>query len=204
MSTTLLPVLQQRFFTSNGIPLVGGFLYSYLAGTSTPAATYTDETGSSSNSNPVILDANGCAEVWLGSGAYKFVLEDANNVVQFTVDNVSNYGTVTTTNPWIKNSITDGQSATNLAGITVDISTYSSCVLDCEIIRGTTVIANGQLVIQDLNGTGQVSVGAFMAQGPHGVTFSVTQSGTVVQLLAALTSGPGNGTIKLLMNLIGA
>ena len=204
MSATLLPVLKQRFFDLNGLPLAGGLLYSYLAGTTTPAATYTDETAASSNSNPVTLDADGYAAIWLGAGAYKFVLEDVNNVVQFTVDNVSNYGTVSPTNPWIKNSVTDGQSATNLAGITVDISIYSSCVLDCEIIRGTTVIANGQLVIQDLNGTGQVSVGAFMAQGPHGVTFTVTQVGTVVQLLAALTSGPGNGTIKLLMKSIGA
>lgn len=204
MSATLLPVLKQRFFDLNGIPLAGGLLFSYIAGTTTPAATYTDETAISSNSNPVVLDADGYAEVWLGTGVYKFILEDVNGNVQFTVDDVSNYGTVSPTNPWIKNSVTDGQSATDLAGITVDISVFSSCFLDCEIIRGTTVIANGQLAIQNLNGTGQVSTGAFMAQGPHGVTFTVTQVGTVVQLLAALTSGPGNGTIKLLMKSIGA
>ena len=204
MSTTLLPVLKQRFFTSNGIPLAGGLLYSYVAGTSIPASTFTDETGMSSNPNPVVLDADGYAAVWLGSGAYKFVLEDANNVVQFTVDDVSSIGNITPTNPWIKYTVTDGQTATPLSGATLDISVYSSCVYGVEIIRGTTVIANGQIAVQGLNGTGQVSAGEFMAQSPHGVTFTVSQVGTVVQLLAALTSGPGNGMIKLNAGAIGA
>jgi hypothetical protein len=84
----LAPLLKQRFFDNNGLPLAGGFLYTYAAGTSTPLETFTDETGLTPNPNPVLLDANGYANVWLNTGSYKFVLEDANNVVQFTEDNV--------------------------------------------------------------------------------------------------------------------
>ncbi len=88
--TTLAPQARFRAFDANGNPLAGGKLYTYQAGTSTPLATYTDQGGGTSNANPVVLDANGEANVWLGSNSYKFVLKDANDVTQWTVDNISN------------------------------------------------------------------------------------------------------------------
>lgn len=202
MSAILLPVLKQRFFDSNGEPLAGGKLYSYVAGTSTPAATYTDQAGTTPNANPVVLDANGEANVWLGSGYYKFILTDSDDVVQWTVDDVTVDDAAVLTSPWTEHAITDGQSATNLTGETVDFATYTSCMYECEIIRGTTVIANGHIAVQNLNGTGRVKTGAFMTDIAHGVTFSVSQSGMVCQLKAAATSGPGNGSIKLRKSLI--
>lgn len=94
----LLPNLIQKFINDNGTPLVGGKLYSYAAGTTTPLATYTDETEGSFNTNPIILDANGSAQVWIGAASYKFVLKDPLDVVLKTVDNVAwiNNGTITT------------------------------------------------------------------------------------------------------------
>ncbi len=59
-----------------------------MAGTTTPLATYTDSTGLTPNANPVILDANGEANVWMTDGSYKFVLLDSLGVPQWTVDNV--------------------------------------------------------------------------------------------------------------------
>ena len=85
----LLPVVKQRFFDANGDPLAGGKLYSYEAGTTTPKATYTDRGALTANANPVILDANGEADVWIGSGYFKFVLKDSNDVTQWTKDSVS-------------------------------------------------------------------------------------------------------------------
>ena len=38
----LTPTPKQQIFGSDGTPLVGGKIYTYLAGTSTPATTYTD------------------------------------------------------------------------------------------------------------------------------------------------------------------
>ena len=74
MTTALSPSPKQQFFTAGGVPLVGGKLYTYAAGTSTPLATYQDSSGTVSNTNPIILDSRGEANVWLlPSLAYKFV-----------------------------------------------------------------------------------------------------------------------------------
>lgn len=91
MTTTLLsPLPVQRFYDNNNNPLVGGQLFSYVAGTSTPQATYTDSTGGTANTNPVILNSRGEANVWIIPGqAYKFVLEDSLNNVIWTTDQVS-------------------------------------------------------------------------------------------------------------------
>lgn len=93
MTAQLLPNVYQQFFgitgSFSGLPLAGGKLFSYAAGTTTPLATYTDETAGTPNTNPIILNAQGAGNVWLGSLAYKFVLQDASSVVQWTVDNVS-------------------------------------------------------------------------------------------------------------------
>lgn len=78
-----------RAFDANGEPLSGGLLYTYEAGTSTPLATYTTRAGNIANANPVVLDANGEADVWVTPGVlYKFELHDASDVLQWTVDNV--------------------------------------------------------------------------------------------------------------------
>lgn len=89
MAFSLAPVIRQRYLDANGEPLAGGKLYTYQANTVTPQATYTDSTGATPNANPVILDANGEANIWLDvSLSYKFILKDSNDVDQFTVDNV--------------------------------------------------------------------------------------------------------------------
>lgn len=82
----LTPAPKMQFFDINGEPLVGGKVYTYQAGTTTPLVTYTDYTGASANPNPVILNARGEAPIWLGSGIYKFKLTDANDVEIWTVD----------------------------------------------------------------------------------------------------------------------
>jgi hypothetical protein len=99
MAGILSPVLRQRFQDSSGNPLAGGKLYSYRAGTAVLQATYTDQTLATPNENPVILDANGEADVWINPGlAYKFVLKNSADIVQFTTDNVidQNFGEVAT------------------------------------------------------------------------------------------------------------
>lgn len=79
----------KTFLDDDGAPLVGGKLYSYEAGTTTPLATYLDADQDATNTNPIILDANGQATIFLGEDAYKFVLHDANDVPQWTVDKIA-------------------------------------------------------------------------------------------------------------------
>lgn len=89
MSVSLAPFLKQRFFDANGNPLAGGKVHTYQAGTTTNQATYTDSTGGTPNANPVILDANGEAPIWLDvSLSYKFVVKNSSDVEQFTTDGV--------------------------------------------------------------------------------------------------------------------
>ena len=88
----LTPVPKIQFFDANGHPLAGGKLYSYSAGTTTPLVTYTDQAGTSANTNPVILDARGEASVWLGTGPYKLRLTTATDVDIWTVDDIYSEG----------------------------------------------------------------------------------------------------------------
>jgi hypothetical protein len=81
-----------QFFDNNGIPLAGGLLYTYLAGTTTQVATYTTGSGSIANSNPIVLDSSGRPpnEIWLSGGiSYKFVLQTASGTQIWSMDNLS-------------------------------------------------------------------------------------------------------------------
>lgn len=86
---SLTPTPKQQFFDANGNPLVLGKVYTYQGGTTTPIATYVDQAGVTANTNPIILDARGMANIWLQSTvAYKFVVTDSNDVTQYTTDNI--------------------------------------------------------------------------------------------------------------------
>ncbi len=86
---SLTPTPKQQFFDANGNPLVLGKVYTYQGGTTTPIATYVDQVGATANTNPIILDARGMANIWLQSTvAYKFVVTDSADVLQYTTDNI--------------------------------------------------------------------------------------------------------------------
>lgn len=72
--TALAPWFPEQFQTATGAAAAGYKICSYQAGTSNVLATYTDATGATANSNPVILDSTGYASIWLGSAAYKLVI----------------------------------------------------------------------------------------------------------------------------------
>ncbi len=80
-----------RAFDSNGNPLTGGKLNTFAEASSTPKAAFTDNTGLTPHPNPIILDANGEAEVWL-NGKYKLQLDDALDVLQWTMDGIAGVG----------------------------------------------------------------------------------------------------------------
>jgi microcystin-dependent protein len=84
-----------QFFTTTGLPLNGGYLYTYQAGSTTPATTYSDNAGTIANTNPIQLGTDGRpqVEIWLTYGInYKFVLADSSNAVIQTYDNL--YGII--------------------------------------------------------------------------------------------------------------
>ena len=84
-----------QFFTTTGLPLAGGKIYTYQAGSSTPLATYTDNTATVANANPIVLGSDGrpADEIWLTYGYnYKFVLKTADDSTIQTYDNL--YGII--------------------------------------------------------------------------------------------------------------
>ncbi len=97
MTTYLCPILQDSQFTDNGNFLASGLIWFYEAGSTTPLAAYTTQSGVSAWPNPIVLNARGetGGTIWLAAGqAYKIVLEgppeygDTHGVVISTFDNV--------------------------------------------------------------------------------------------------------------------
>ena len=95
MAVNLSPVggVAAQFFDNDGNVLSGGKIYTYSAGTSTPATTYTNSTGSIPHSNPIVLDSAGrvpSGEIWLTDGInYKFVVNNSSGTLIGTYDNIS-------------------------------------------------------------------------------------------------------------------
>jgi hypothetical protein len=81
MTATLPPAIKFQPLVG-GVPLPGGKVYFFEAGTTTPQAVYAAD-GITSIGNSLTLDANGATSFRLGAGlAYKIDLFDANNVHQ--------------------------------------------------------------------------------------------------------------------------
>jgi hypothetical protein len=98
MAVFLSPVggVAAQFFTNSGVPLTGGKLYTYAAGTTTPLPSYTTSAGSTARTNPIVLNSAGRVpdggEIWITSASYKFVLTDSADVLIATYNNISGVG----------------------------------------------------------------------------------------------------------------
>ena len=156
-----------QFFDANGDPLVGGKIFSYLAGTTTPAATFTDALGSASNTNPIILDAAGRTpnSIFLSAGVvYKFELKTSTDTLIGTYDSIpgiddptafNNLITVAGTNTLVGTSTpaitgyTAGQTFsfvvvnTNTGAVTLDVDGQGAKNVT---VQGTTALIANQLI----------------------------------------------------------
>jgi hypothetical protein len=137
MAVNLSPVggVAAQFFDNSGQVLTGGKIFTYLAGTTTPAVTYTTSAGNVPWSNPIILDAagrvSGSGEIWLTDGIlYKFILQDSNDVLIATYDNINgiNSNFVAFTNRQEIQTATAGQTVFNLTTMQYQPATNSLTV----------------------------------------------------------------------------
>jgi hypothetical protein len=102
MTGVIATIQRIQFFNAQGQPLAGGKLYTYAAGTTTPASTYQDQALTIKNENPIPLDSTGSCMIWLDPAkSYKFVLKSKAGVTQpgWPVDNVSGAATLTSLQP---------------------------------------------------------------------------------------------------------
>lgn len=176
--------------TDAGAPLVGGLLYTYASGTTTPKATYTSATLGTANTNPVVLDARGEAAVWLGSGAYTMVLKTSAGVTIWTQDGIQDSSLASSI------AVNDGQSGslfTTLQGfITYLASAGASFIGFLQAGAGAV-----RRTLQD-KGRETVSVKDFGAVG-NGVSDDTAAINAALSYLAGIGGGTlnfPNGTYK--------
>jgi hypothetical protein len=87
---TALTAIKYHSTKADGSDNSGGKVFTYVAGTTTPQATYTTAALTTPNTNPVILDSTGRASIYLDPAlSYKFVVTDSADVAvpEGTVDN---------------------------------------------------------------------------------------------------------------------
>ena len=90
-SLSILGGAGAQFFDNSGLPLAGGKIGTYLAGTTTPASTFTSSAAVVLNPNPIVLDSAGRPpeQIWLADGTtYKFTISTSADVVLRTEDNL--------------------------------------------------------------------------------------------------------------------
>jgi hypothetical protein len=156
-----------QLFTDNGDPLTGGLIYVYTAGTTTPATSWTSNSGAVANTNPIVLDAAGRTpnEIWLNGGVtYKFIVKTSTGVLIGTYDNIpaiddptvfNNLITVTGTNALIGTSVPPYTAyvagmtlsflpvATNTGAVTLDVDGLGAKNI---YVGSSTPLVGGELV----------------------------------------------------------
>jgi len=179
MVASISPDPRLQFFANDGSPLVGGKLYTYAAGTTTPLATYTSITGLTANTNPIILDSRGEASVWFSAAKYKFVLKTAADVEIWTQDNL-----------WAAANV-DGSNATGTWPINITGNAATATIANSVVDGGAVnkIIAGTNITISPATGVGTVTINAssatvtsVAATGLYGFTVTggpITTSGTL-------------------------
>lgn len=145
---SLTPTPKQQIYGSDGNPLVGGKIYTYAAGTTTPLATYTDAGAGTANTNPIILNSLGQANIWLAAASsYKFSVYTSTDVLLYTVDSIAtpiDYISLVTSlasPPPIGSTAPNTGAFTTLAATTGTITTVNCTTLAATTVNATTVNA---------------------------------------------------------------
>lgn len=84
---TPMPMIRARFFDDNGRPLSGGKIYTYEPNTTTPKTTYKDLAATTPNTNPILLDVAGEADIYF-DGQYRVIVESWRGEQLYDVDNI--------------------------------------------------------------------------------------------------------------------
>jgi len=210
-----------QFFDDNGSPLVGGKLYSYAAGTTTPLATYTSSTGTVANTNPIILNAGGRTpnEIWQATGILlKFVLYNSDNELIGTYDGIPSIN-----DPFGINSQLTSVAGTNsiTASATPALTAYATgaiysfiaantnsgaATLSIDGLTATSITKNGSVALS----AGDIQSGKMMLVEYDGTTFQLINNivyggsitnGNIVSLTSPLgVANGGTGAATLTSN----
>lgn len=167
-----LPVGKPQFFDDSGQVLAGGKLYFYNPGSTHDVANqktaYTDSSGDTNLSNPLVLDAAGRGEAWL-DGAYDVVCNSAANATLWSISNVSGVAPASDIQGGTQNWGSDAGS-TDAYSVTLDppITSYSNgLVVRVRVNTANSGAANlnagGGTKPLRVNGTADIPSGVFAA-----------------------------------------
>lgn len=114
MTFTLLNPTPIRQTDANGLVAAGAKLYTYAAGTTTPQASYTDATGTTPLSNPVVADGTGLfPEIWLSPLAYDLACYTSTGTLLWTASGIA------------PTSTTSGYTPLSVTGTDTIVGTFS-------------------------------------------------------------------------------
>ena len=185
---SLTPTPKQQIFGSDGLPLVGGKIYTYAAGTTTPLATYTDYTAGTANTNPIILNSLGQANIWLGTSSYKFSVYTSADVLLYTVDNISGpldsvgLALALSSPTPIGNTAPNTGAFTTLAATTGNITTVNATTVNATTVNAATITATGTVTAETLTFEGGGSMTKPPEAGIQSITAVVAASALTVTL----------------------
>lgn len=221
-SVKISPLFNDAQLDNNGLPLSGGLVYWYIAGTTTPVIVYSESSGSVANTNPVVLNTRGepTNPIWLQTGnAYKAILNDSSGNLLRTVDNIS--GVNDTSVPIISEWVLYAGAATYLSGTTFSVVGDATATFDNTrrvkatvsgtdrygTINGASVFAAGVTTVTLVLDSGVLDASlatvyygfldpAFPSFDSSGVN-SNTQAGIQSQSWTAFTTGGTTGVYTL-------
>jgi len=185
----------QQFFDANGLPLNGGLIYTYQAGSSTLLTTYTTNNGTVANSNPIVCNADGRLpnEIWMLTGySYKFVIQTSTGVTLQTLDNLY---PILQNAPVVSNTIPSGL----IAIWSGSLGSIPTGWLICDGTNSTPDLRNSFILgagnTYAVGATGG-STDAIVVSHTHTATSTVTDPGHFHNILAE-SGGAGAGSGKL-------
>lgn len=199
MTAFVLPNPKQQYFQNGGtLPLVGGKVYTYAVGSSTPKATYSDSTALVPNSNPIILDSRGEAKIYW-DGFYRIEVRDASNSLIYAVDNVGlSDGTI---DGVPIGSTTRSTGAFTTVAVTDTLTTGGNATLgnastDAHVFIGSVLISNGLSVttgasaLQAISGISLAISGASALQAVTATTVTATTVTATTVVASGNIGGP--------------
>lgn len=164
---TIAPPPFQTELDNSGVIVVGGCVWTYAAGTTTPIATYSNNSGTP-NTNPIVADTSGRFTAYLLAGTnYKFVYE--------TACTSPAHGSVLRT-------------ADNIAGVPA-----SAATVDVSGVAGETISAGQAVYLSDGSGS-KVPGSWYKADSTN--SYSSVAAVAVGLAPSAIVSG-ATGTIRL-------
>lgn len=188
VSLSILAGAGWQFFDNNGNILSGGLLYTYSAGTTTLLTTYTDSSGTVTNTNPIVLDSSGrvSTQIWINpSSVTKFVLQNSSGVTISTWDNIP--------------SLVTSLNGTGTANSVPYFNAVNNFTSDANLtFNGTNLTVSGAVNSSSLNTSANAIIGGTAnITGNTTVTGTIASTGGLTSTTPAVTQSASDNSTKI-------